>query len=219
MTIADYGSHRSASLSGRLFNDAEDFATLAIELEAARDLNQILADVLEFALTRMSCVGAAVHVSPAGRQLGTTMTSHPQFTVTSTDVDSSQPGEVAPRLMVDLTDGRSTVGTIAFCPAQPDGFSTHDITTAHLIAVHASLAIAAIRTTEDLSAAIEAHTIIGQALGIMMERCAIDADTAFAVLRRWSQDNNTRLQEVARSLITTRRLPGKQDGPARMGVR
>jgi hypothetical protein len=40
-----------------------------------------------------------------------------------------------------------------------------------------------------------------------MERFAIDADQAFAVLRRYSQDNNVKLRIVADVLVTTRRLP------------
>jgi AmiR/NasT family two-component response regulator len=40
-----------------------------------------------------------------------------------------------------------------------------------------------------------------------MERFAIDADQAFGVLRRYSQDNNVKLRIVADELVTTRRLP------------
>jgi hypothetical protein len=41
-----------------------------------------------------------------------------------------------------------------------------------------------------------------------MERFDLNADQAFAVLRRYSQDNNVKLRTVAEQLIATRRLPG-----------
>ena len=40
-----------------------------------------------------------------------------------------------------------------------------------------------------------------------MERYNLQADQAFAVLRRYSQDYNIKLHDVARELIHTRELP------------
>lgn len=40
-----------------------------------------------------------------------------------------------------------------------------------------------------------------------MERYNLDEGRAFAVLRRYSQDHNVKLHEVARLLIETRQLP------------
>jgi AmiR/NasT family two-component response regulator len=48
---------------------------------------------------------------------------------------------------------------------------------------------------------------IGQALGMLMERYKLDADRAFEVLKRYSQDNNRKLHDVAQELIDTRKLP------------
>jgi hypothetical protein len=49
--------------------------------------------------------------------------------------------------------------------------------------------------------------MIVQAMGILMERYRIDDDRAFAILRRYSQDTNTKLGDVAQLLIDTRKLP------------
>jgi hypothetical protein len=49
--------------------------------------------------------------------------------------------------------------------------------------------------------------MIVQAMGILMERYQIDDDRAFAILRRYSQDTNTKLGDVAQLLIDTRKLP------------
>ncbi len=44
-------------------------------------------------------------------------------------------------------------------------------------------------------------------MGILMERYNLDGDQAFAILRRYSQDTNTKLRAVALQLIETRKLP------------
>ena len=41
-----------------------------------------------------------------------------------------------------------------------------------------------------------------------MERFSLDADRAFQVLRRYSQDGNVKLVEVARRVVQTGALPG-----------
>ena len=48
---------------------------------------------------------------------------------------------------------------------------------------------------------------IGQAQGILMERHGLDGDRAFEVLRRYSQDHNIKLRDVATHLSETRQLP------------
>ena len=58
-----------------------------------------------------------------------------------------------------------------------------------------------------LRQAIDARTLIGRAQGILMERFGIDDQAAFEVLRRHSQNTNTKLNEVARILVSSRALP------------
>ena len=76
-----------------------------------------------------------------------------------------------------------------------------------LLATHASLALAhteAVRLAElreaQLRKALDTRDVIGQAKGILMNRRGIDADEAFDLLRRTSQDLNIRLAELARTL-------------------
>jgi len=40
-----------------------------------------------------------------------------------------------------------------------------------------------------------------------MERFDLDDERAFEVLRRYSQDNNRKLRDVAQELVDTRKLP------------
>ena len=85
---------------------------------------------------------------------------------------------------------------------QPDAFGPDDQAVAHILARHASVALASARHEESLAQAIDARKLVGQAMGILMERFDMDADRAFAVLKRYSQDTNTKLRDVATVLIT-----------------
>ena len=60
---------------------------------------------------------------------------------------------------------------------------------------------------EQLLVAMKHRTVIGQAEGILMERLGIDADQAFAYLRRMSQCENRKLITVCNDIIETRQLP------------
>jgi hypothetical protein len=51
-----------------------------------------------------------------------------------------------------------------------------------------------------------------------MERFNLDTDQAFAVLRRYSQDNNVKLREVARLLVDTGSLTAGASGESREPV-
>ncbi|WP_433005654.1 ANTAR domain-containing protein [Kribbella sp. CA-294648] len=44
-------------------------------------------------------------------------------------------------------------------------------------------------------------------MGILMERFDLAADRAFEVLKRHSQDTNTKLRDVAAQLVASRKLP------------
>ena len=46
---------------------------------------------------------------------------------------------------------------------------------------------------------------------MIMERYDLDADRAFGVLRRVSQNSNRKLRDVAHELVTTRKTPGVGD--------
>jgi AmiR/NasT family two-component response regulator len=73
-----------------------------------------------------------------------------------------------------------------------------------VLAAHAAAAILASRQGEQLESALSTRDRIGQAKGIIMERFGIDDVQAFEMLRRLSQDGNTRLVDVAQRVIDTR---------------
>ena len=101
----------------------------------------------------------------------------------------------------------TVIGSLNFYDPEPDRFGPEDVDVAHMLARHAAVAMDSARDTEHLWKAIDARNLVGQAQGILMERFTIDADQAFGVLRRFSQDNNLKLNEVAQRLIDSRALP------------
>lgn len=111
-------------------------------------------------------------------------------------------------LSVPLRTNGAVMGVLQLFDSAPEAFDTDDDAVAHILARHASVAVATARQEASLWQAIDARKLIGQAQGILMERFGIDADQAFAVLRRYSQDYNIKLRDVAQRLIDTRKLPG-----------
>lgn len=109
-------------------------------------------------------------------------------------------------LAVRLQVRDQTVGVLELFNDRPYAFEPDDVAVAHILARHASVAVGTARQEETLWAAIDARKLIGQAQGILMERFDLDSDRAFEVLRRYSQDNNVKLREVARLLVDTGRL-------------
>ena len=103
--------------------------------------------------------------------------------------------------------GSKTVGALGLYSDKPDAFSADDEAVAHILARHASVAVATAHHEANMAQAIDARKLIGQAMGILMERYSIDGDQAFAVLRRYSQDHNQKLRVVAQNLIESRSLP------------
>ncbi|MEV0798267.1 GAF and ANTAR domain-containing protein [Kribbella sp. NPDC050281] len=105
-----------------------------------------------------------------------------------------------------LLGGRGA-GILSVYAALPNAFSADDVAVTHILARHASVAVATARRQENLAQAIDARKLVGQAMGILMERYGLDGDRAFEVLKRYSQDNRTKLRDVAQHLIQTRQLP------------
>ncbi|WBQ04731.1 GAF and ANTAR domain-containing protein [Kribbella sp. CA-293567] len=109
-------------------------------------------------------------------------------------------------LSVRLRTPESTVGALTLYAPTPDRFTSRDTVVAKVYADHAAVAVANARTEATLWEAIEARKLIGQAQGMLMERFNLTGDQAFGVLRRYSQDSNIKLRDVAQRLIATRNL-------------
>jgi GAF domain-containing protein len=111
-------------------------------------------------------------------------------------------------LAVELGPQGGRFGALNLYCEGPRRFAEDEIAFAHVFGRHAAVALAAARQEETLNEAIDARTLIGQAQGMLMERFDLNSDKAFEVLRRYSQDYNTKLRVVAEELVRTRKLPG-----------
>ncbi|GAA1123185.1 hypothetical protein GCM10009630_21360 [Kribbella jejuensis] len=122
-------------------------------------------------------------------------------------------------LHVPMLTASRVEGVLSLYHREPHAFSDADaVPVAHILARHATVAVAGSRREQNLAQAIDARKLVGQAMGILMERYDLDGDRAFEVLKRYSQTSNTKLHAVAQQLIDTRRLPklgpSQADGPA-----
>lgn len=87
-------------------------------------------------------------------------------------------------------------------------FNDGEIQRARVFAAQAATALAlTLRHIEQgqhatqLEDALQSRSVIDQAIGILMAQQKCDAEAAFALLRRHSQNNNKRLRDVAREMI------------------
>ena len=110
--------------------------------------------------------------------------------------------------------GDRRLGAMNLYWAQPRVFTSEELAFAHLLTRHAALALVASLTVEGLNLALDGRKRIGQAQGILMERHHLNEDQAFAVLRRYSQDHNIKLRDLAEQLVRDRQLP-RHSQPAR----
>lgn len=72
---------------------------------------------------------------------------------------------------------------------------------AELFAAHAAIALGHARDREHLNEALHSRKVIGQALGILMERYTMNEDRAFAFLIRASSTSNIKLRDIAQELV------------------
>jgi GAF domain-containing protein len=108
-------------------------------------------------------------------------------------------------LSIKLYTADRTAGALNLFAFKPNAFDAADETTGVVLAAHAAAAILASRHGEQLESALSTRDRIGQAKGIIMERFGINDVQAFEMLRKLSQDSNTRLIDIAQRVIDTRR--------------
>jgi GAF domain-containing protein len=102
----------------------------------------------------------------------------------------------------------------------PSAFGVVDRAKAVVLSSLASLALSAAyshedeeRRAADFAAALRTREIIGEALGILMERERISANQAFDILRRASQHLNIKLRDIAQDLVDTGEDPDIGEAP------
>ncbi|MFE1029026.1 GAF and ANTAR domain-containing protein [Streptomyces sp. NPDC058818] len=99
------------------------------------------------------------------------------------------------------------LGALNIYSYRPGAFTEASETAGWLLASHAAVAFSSARTHAQLQEAIGTRHTIGEAMGILMGRHRLTEDQAFAALRRYSQDRNEKLRDVARRVCELGGLP------------
>lgn len=106
-------------------------------------------------------------------------------------------------LSIDLAAGDTVLGALSLYAAEPDAFDESATAIASLLAVQVGLALEHLRTVRDLRAGMATREVIGEAIGILIERRRITERQAFQLLVRASQHNNIKLHQIARLVCET----------------
>ncbi len=115
-------------------------------------------------------------------------------------------------MCIQLFTDEKRLGALNLYSKRTDGF-THDGDSHEglALAAHVAVALAAAQEIEHLETGLRNRAVIGQALGILMERFGLKEDRAFQVLQRVSSQTNRKLLLIATELVHTRRLPAAVD--------
>jgi GAF domain-containing protein len=101
-------------------------------------------------------------------------------------------------------DGDGTLGGLNFYSTTCDDIDPDAEAIADLFAAHAAIALENAKEREQLNEALHSRKVVGQALGIIMERYDMNEDRAFAFLVRASSSSNIKLRDIAQELVDKR---------------
>ncbi|MFF7607975.1 ANTAR domain-containing protein [Streptomyces parvulus] len=99
------------------------------------------------------------------------------------------------------------LGALNLYSYRPGAFTEADETAGWLLASHAAVAFSSARTHAQLQEAIGTRHTIGEAMGILMGSHHLTEEQAFAALRKYSQDNNVKLRDLAARVCESGGLP------------
>lgn len=113
-------------------------------------------------------------------------------------------------LAAPLVVRAEAIGSINLYSADSHGFAALDEAVVVLFAAQAAVAVSNSRMYQSahllslqLEAAMSSRATIEQAKGVLMAVKAVDADEAFALLRRTSQVENRKLRDIAADIVET----------------
>jgi GAF domain-containing protein len=111
-------------------------------------------------------------------------------------------------LAVPLVGGGTVLGALTLYAATPGRFGAGAVADAELLAAPVAARVmdvrayrASLHVADELRHGLVSRAVIDQAKGILMVQHGLTADQAFAVLTRFSQQENRKLREVAADLV------------------
>ncbi|WP_395727245.1 ANTAR domain-containing protein [Nakamurella sp.] len=132
------------------------------------------------------------------------LTADPRWPTWRTEVRAlGARAAVSARLYAGRTLGTLTV--YATHPVDPDRAAGDHLRT---MAAHLSVLLDMVDRRRNLEQGMVNRGIVGQAIGLLVERYGIAADQAFATLRRISQSENQKMAHLATVLVQSGDLPG-----------
>ena len=108
---------------------------------------------------------------------------------------------------IRLTWDRHVIGALCIYATRSTSIHAETVVLAETFATHAAATVMLARKAEHLELAMVTRQLVGQAVGILMERYHLDADSAFNYRRRISQNQNVKMRDLASELVTTGSLP------------
>jgi GAF domain-containing protein len=115
---------------------------------------------------------------------------------------------VSSMLCTRLFTNETSIGALNVYSVEDDAFDSELAAQISALSAHASIAVATSRQIDQLFGAVDRRTVIGTAVGIVMERFQVDSSVAFAVLTRLSSRENRKIHDIAQGLISTGHLAG-----------
>ncbi|NDU73472.1 ANTAR domain-containing protein [Actinomadura sp. DSM 109109] len=216
------GVLRRILLAARVLIPGADMASITLrerngELRTPfrSDPSAVELDRLQYRLGEGPCVDAA---DPAGAAFAHSgdLAAEPAWPEFGPAASARGYASVLATALLLPTESKEAVGALNVYSRAPGALDGAARDTALLLATHASLAMATVRTAADgaremadaenqmvnLRRALDTRTVIGQATGILMARRGLDAAKAFELLSRTSQDLNVRLGSVAEGIVS-----------------
>ncbi|CAA9411952.1 MAG: hypothetical protein AVDCRST_MAG75-2810 [uncultured Propionibacteriaceae bacterium] len=166
-----------------------------IETVAASDPIVYVVDELQYELDEGPCVDAVKGMGFAAVNDLTTDARWPAYAPRAADLG------VKSQLGIMLYQEERTLGGLNLYAECVDVLDEDTVQMAQLFAVHAATALGRALAHEQLNQSVATRQVIGQAIGIVMERYKLNDSGAFAFLVRVSQDGNIKLRDLAADLV------------------
>jgi hypothetical protein len=109
-------------------------------------------------------------------------------------------------------DGDGTLGGINLYSTISDDIDPEAEHIAELFALHAATVLGAVTQIHHLNQAMHTRKVIGQAIGVLMERYGLHEDNAFRFLVRASQNDNIKVRDIAQEIVDRANQSSVQPG-------
>jgi transcriptional regulator with GAF, ATPase, and Fis domain len=156
-------------------------------------------DAIQFEVDDGPCVEAIREHQTVVTDDLTTETRWPRFSHRAVEATG-----VRSMLAFRLFLAGDTMGSLNLYSKQPGAFNEESLAVGTIFAAHASVALRAARTKEDLARlreVVETRELIGQAKGILMGRRGISSEAATELLCRGAERLKVELRELARRVV------------------